>query len=159
MRMRYRLPEGAFRRGVARGMEAVAAAGVLAVALASAAAAQDAPPTLTTATEYPGAATAVAFVGVTVVPMTSETVLADRTVLVRGGEIVEIGPRESVEVPGDALIVDAGGKYLMPGLSDMHIHLVRGSGTEDDALWRQLALLVTNGVTSARSLSGSPAAL
>lgn len=157
-----RLPGRGVRGGAGWRRDArtvAAAAAVLAAALASPAAAQDAATTRATATLDPGTASVVAFVGAAVVPMTSDTVLTDRTVLVRGDEIIEIGPRESVAVPADAMIVDAAGRYLMPGLADMHVHLVNGTGEDDDALWRQLALLVTNGVTSARSLSGSPAGL
>ncbi len=66
----------------------------------------------------------VAFVGVTVVPMTGgDSILADRTVLVRDGLIVAIGSAALVEVPAGALRIDARGQYLMPGLIDSHVHL------------------------------------
>jgi len=64
----------------------------------------------------------VAFVNVNVVPMDQERVLAGQTVLVRGERIAAIGPVAAVEIPEGAMRVDGTGKYLMPGLADMHVH-------------------------------------
>src|SRR6266513_64505 len=64
----------------------------------------------------------IAFVNVNVVPMDSERVIADQTVLVKGGLITAIGPAQKVKVPAAALRIDGRGKYLMPGLADMHVH-------------------------------------
>src|SRR5262245_32441839 len=65
----------------------------------------------------------VAFVGVTVVPMDAERRLPDQTVVVRGGRIAEVGPSSAVQVPAGALQIDGRGRFLMPGLADMHVHL------------------------------------
>lgn len=65
----------------------------------------------------------VAFVGVSVIPMTSNTVVPDQTVVVRAGRIQEVGPRDDVEIPPGAVVVDGSGRYLMPGLADLHTHL------------------------------------
>ncbi len=93
----------------------------------------------------------VAFVGVTVVPMTGgDSILADRTVLVRDGLIVAIGSAALVEVPAGALRIDARGQYLMPGLIDSHVHLEYF----DDP--RILGLFLANGVTSVRNMDGRP---
>jgi hypothetical protein len=92
-----------------------------------------------------------AFVGVTVVPMTGgEATLPDRTVLIRGGRIDRIGPRARVKVPAGAQIVDGRGRYLLPGLSDMHVHL---EYVEDPNV---LKLFIANGVTTVRSMDGRP---
>ena len=88
---------------------------------------------------------AVAFVGVNVVPMDSERVLRNQTVLVRDGRIAAMGPSGSTDVPGDALRISAEGKYLLPGLMDMHVHIHH---TND------LLLFVANGVTTIRILDG-----
>jgi hypothetical protein len=67
-----------------------------------------------------------AFIGVSVLPMTEPmrtddpVVLEDRTVLVRGDRIVEVGPTGSVEVPEVARRIDGSGRYLMPGMAEMH---------------------------------------
>src|SRR6185369_3086056 len=62
----------------------------------------------------------IAFVGVNVVPMDSERVIENQTVIVRGDRIAELGPSAKVKVPAGALRIEAKGKYLMPGLAEMH---------------------------------------
>ena len=73
----------------------------------------------------PGAQS-VAIVDVTVIPMDRETTLAHHTVVVRGERIVSVGPTENTPVPDDAVIIDATGRYLVPGLTDAHVHLAGG---------------------------------
>jgi imidazolonepropionase-like amidohydrolase len=90
---------------------------------------------------------AVAFVGVNVVPMDSERVLADHTVIVRNGLITSVGPSAEITVPPDAERIDARGRYLMPGLADFHVHL-----HSDEQLLSYLA----HGVTTLFELDGSP---
>ena len=93
----------------------------------------------------PAVAEMTAFVNVNILPMDGERVLPDQTVLVRDGLIQEIGPTEEVRVPRDAFVVDGAGKYLMPGLVDMHVHVMH----EDDLL-----LFAANGVTTVRNMWG-----
>ena len=87
----------------------------------------------------------IAFVGVNVIPMTSDTVIPAQTLVTRDGRILEIGPVATVVISADAQIVDSNNKYLMPGLADMHIH---GSNRQD------LFLFVANGVTTVRMMWG-----
>ena len=96
--------------------------------------------------ELPEMNSLVAFVNVNVIPMDSEQVLEDQTVLVRDGAIEMVGSSDQVQVPKDALIVDGQAKYLMPGLVDMHVHIQY----ENDML-----LFVANGVTSVRNMWGN----
>ncbi|REG29763.1 imidazolonepropionase-like amidohydrolase [Archangium gephyra] len=96
----------------------------------------------------------VAFVDVNVVPMDSERLLAHQTVVVRGERIVALGPVDATPVPVGAARVEGRGRYLMPGLADMHLHLVPGTGQPEDPAGQVLALLLANGVTSARALGG-----
>ncbi|MFQ5473050.1 MAG: amidohydrolase, partial [Dehalococcoidia bacterium] len=63
-----------------------------------------------------------AFVNVNVVPMDREVVIPDQTVMVRGGRIVSIAPAAEAKVPAFATRIDGSGKFLMPGLADMHVH-------------------------------------
>src|SRR5690348_5013930 len=63
----------------------------------------------------------IAFVDVNVVPFDRERVLEAQTVIVREGRIAQIGPASKVKVPAGALKIDGRGKYLMPGLADMHV--------------------------------------
>jgi imidazolonepropionase-like amidohydrolase len=97
---------------------------------------------------------AVAFVDVNVAPMDREQILAGQTVVVKDGKIVEMGSADRVRVPEDALRIDGRGRYLMPGLADLHIHL---SYYDDER--RNLAMLklyVANGVTTVLNLYGTP---
>lgn len=88
----------------------------------------------------------VAFVNVNVVPMDSERIMESQTVIVRDGIIESIGPSEEITVPADALIVEGSGKYLMPGLVDMHVHI------EEE---NELLLFVAHGVTTVRNTWGN----
>jgi len=90
----------------------------------------------------------VAFVGVSVVPMPTPGTLDAQTVVVRDGLIDQIGPASSVAVPDDALRVDGRGKFLMPGLTDMHVHTLERSA--------HMLLELANGVTSVREMCGFP---
>ena len=97
----------------------------------------------------------VAFVGVNVVPMDSERVIADQTVIIRGDRIAELGPSAKVKVPAGALRIEAKGKYLMPGLAEMHGHLPHPN--QGEAVARSfLVLFVANGVTTVRGMFGFP---
>jgi hypothetical protein len=94
----------------------------------------------------------IAFVGVNVLTMDAERAVPDQTVIVSRGVITTVGPTARVTVPPGARIVDGRGKYLMPGLADLHVHLVGDRAT-------QLALLkafVANGVTTILNVRGTP---
>ncbi len=93
-----------------------------------------------------------AFVDVNLIPMTEEKVVPGQTVLVQGGEIIEIGPVDEVKVSNRYQVIDGSGKYLLPGLADMHMHTRQD--WEDQALWpvSPLALYLANGVTTIRDL-------
>src|SRR3954453_2762715 len=90
---------------------------------------------------------AISISGVSVVPMDTEQVLDEQTVVVEDGRIAWIGPAARAAIPPGAQTVDGRGKYLMPGLADLHCH----PATEDDLL-----LCVAFGVTSIRNLEGMP---
>jgi hypothetical protein len=87
----------------------------------------------------------VAFVGVNVVPMDTERVLRDQTVVVDSGRIVALGSRSSVRLPRGARRIEARGRYLMPGLADMHAH---------PELPGDLALYLGYGVTTLAHMGG-----
>ncbi len=71
-----------------------------------------------------------AFTNVTVVPMDAERVLTNQTVLVEQGRIRRMGPTEGTPVPASVTTVDGSGKYLMPGLAEMHGHMPGGEVEE-----------------------------
>lgn len=104
----------------------------------------------------PAQESSLAFVGVNVVPMDRETVLSDHTVVIRGDRIVEIGPSATTKAPAGATVVEARGKYLMPGLAELHGHLM---GDNDALNERVLLLNVSRGITTIRGMLGHPSHL
>jgi len=62
------------------------------------------------------------FAGATLIDGTGKTPLANATVVVRNRRIVAVGPSDKVKVPTDAQRIDVSGKYIIPGLWDMHAH-------------------------------------
>jgi Amidohydrolase family len=104
----------------------------------------------------PAQEASLAFVNVSVVPMDRETVLPRHTVVVRGDRIVRMGPSAEVKAPAGAVVVDGTGKFLMPGLAEMHGHLTGGN----DALNERILLLnVARGITTVRGMLGHPSHL
>ena len=99
----------------------------------------------------------IAFRGVNVVPMDEERVLENQSVIVRGGSIESIGPAASTAIPSGAAVVEGNGRYLLPGLAEMHAH-VPGRG-DPDYVEEVLLLYVANGVTTARGMLGDPSHL
>jgi hypothetical protein len=79
--------------------------------------------------------------------MTGDKVIDSQTVIVDEKRIIEIGPANEVIIPEKAKIIDGKGAYLMPGLADMHVHILR-----DKWPVSQLKLYLANGVTTIRSL-------
>ncbi len=79
-----------------------------------------------------------------IIPMTRDTVLRKKKVLIRDGRIEALG--EDIQAP-DIEVIDARNGYLVPGLIDMHVHV-----------WDryELGLYLANGVTSVRNVWGMP---
>ena len=90
----------------------------------------------------------IAFVNVNVIPMDTERVLADQTVIVQGDRIVKIWAADEFVIPPAVQVIEGNGAYLMPGLADMHMHI----GENRDAL----VLFLANGVTTVRNFSSEP---
>ena len=65
-----------------------------------------------------------AFINVNVVPMSSDTIIEQQTVIVDRGVIQAIGPVDDVPIPKGATVVDGTDRYLMPGLAEMHAQMV-----------------------------------
>lgn len=104
------------------------------------------------------AAETIAFVNVHTVTMTDSFVRDDQVVLVRGGRIVALGASNQVPVPPEATVIDGNGGYLLPGLTDAHVHLDGDgtrSGTSRDG-FGDGPLYLAHGVTSVVNLRGLP---
>src|SRR5262245_917973 len=100
-----------------------------------------------------------AFTNANVIPLDHNGVEQGWTVLVRGDRIAEVGSRYEVKVPSDAAVIDCTGQYLVPGLTDAHVH-VSGSPVvlaRDD--FGDSPIYLAYGVTTVVNLSGSPTVL
>ena len=91
------------------------------------------------------------FVNVNVVPMSSEVVLLQQTVVVVDGKIAQIDAVDSVPVPKASTVVDGTDRYLMPGLAEMHAHVTSTAPYQVDRL---STLFVANGITTIRGMLG-----
>lgn len=91
-------------------------------------------------------ASSLAFTHVTVIDVTGARPKSDMTVVVTGNRITALGQTGKIRLPRDAQIINAAGKFLIPGLWDMHFHI-----TETE---RTFPLFIANGVTGVRNMGG-----
>jgi imidazolonepropionase-like amidohydrolase len=102
------------------------------------------------------------FENVNVIPMDRERILENQTVVVRDGRVAAMGPAGSVTMPAGAVRVAARGRFLLPGLAEMHAHIpgpgaanTRGADYTENVLF----LYVAGGVTTIRGMLGHPSHL
>ncbi len=98
-----------------------------------------------------GAGVSLVFTHVTVINTASGALQPDMTVIVTGDRIEQVGTKRHVKIPKDGKIIDATGKYMMPGLWDMHVHTFFGEwvpGGKEVTL----PLFIANGVTGVRDM-------
>lgn len=95
---------------------------------------------------------------VTVIDGTGQPALSDQTVVIEDDRFTYVGSAGSAKIPRGAKVIDGKGKFVIPGLWDMHTHLddpelleVKPTKTEKEL---QLPLLVVNGVTGVRDMGG-----
>jgi imidazolonepropionase-like amidohydrolase len=88
----------------------------------------------------------VVFRHVNVVPMDSERIISNQSVVIRDGRISQIAPDGTIPVQDGGTVIDGAGAYMLPGLADMHVH-----STADD-----FPLFLANAVTTIREMNGSP---
>ena len=96
----------------------------------------------------------VAFVGANVISMENDAVADDQTIVIRGREIAQLGRRDSVRVPDDAIVIPSQGRFLIPGLADAHAHLP-GEGGQPYDRDTYLFLNLARGVTTLRAMRGT----
>ncbi len=97
---------------------------------------------------------ALAITHVTVIDATGSPPKPDMTLLIAGERIATLGPSGSTAIPRGARSLDATGKFLIPGLADMHVHLT-GAGEPSGSRQFILSLLLANGVTTVRDMGGN----
>lgn len=95
-----------------------------------------------------------AFTDVSIIPMDREQVLTHQTVLVRGQQIDAIGPVGEVQIPAGAVKIGGHGKFLLPGLADMHAHMPAHMPVSETE--RMLLRYLSLGITTVRSMDGTP---
>ncbi|NIB44892.1 amidohydrolase family protein [Pseudomaricurvus alkylphenolicus] len=102
---------------------------------------------------------------VNLIPMTSDQVMANHSVLIKGGKIAKICKQARQCLDGEAQRIDGSGKFLIPGLSDMHVHVdglapLKGSATAEQVAMakrvqsQQLRQYLMFGVTTLRDVAG-----
>jgi cytosine/adenosine deaminase-related metal-dependent hydrolase len=89
----------------------------------------------------------IAITHVSVIDVAAGTTRADNTVLVTGNRISYAGPAASATIPSGATVIDGRGKFLIPGLWDMHVHAFVYVFSDFAG-----PLMIANGVTGARDM-------
>ncbi|HRI58904.1 MAG TPA: amidohydrolase family protein [Saprospiraceae bacterium] len=87
---------------------------------------------------------------VTVIPMNREVALPNQTVLVENGIISKMGDASAMKIPKNVARIDGTGKYLMPGLFDMHAHFFYEQGDNKNTCREELKMMLANGLTTVR---------
>jgi imidazolonepropionase-like amidohydrolase len=96
----------------------------------------------------------VVFRAVNVLPMDKERVIENQTVVVKNGIISAMGDASKIKYGSNALVIDAKGKYLIPGLAEMHAHV---PPVDDIEPMKEVVLLFAlKGVTTIRGMLGHP---
>ena len=94
------------------------------------------------------------FTNVNVVSMRDGTIARDVTVVIRKGQISAVAKVGLVDQGHDIQIVNANGKYMVPGLWDMHVHSAFVSPAWDEKV--VYPLYIANGITGVRDMGGDP---
>jgi len=95
-------------------------------------------------------------VGGTIIDGTGVQPLTNHTIVIKGEKIVSVGPSASSTIPKNATVIDAKGKWVLPGFIDLHHHL--GYGEINNSMRTLAALemmdrMLSAGVTSIRELA------
>lgn len=96
----------------------------------------------------------IVFQNVSVVSTVDGKINTHQTVLVKGGRIVSVVDQANVKHDGGALVVPGEGKFLIPGLAEMHAHIPPTDNVE--AMKEVLMLFAVNGITTIRGMLGHP---
>jgi imidazolonepropionase-like amidohydrolase len=96
----------------------------------------------------------IVFNDVAVISMLTDKANDHQVVVTKNGRITLIGPLNKVKYDKDAIVIDARGKYLMPGLAEMHAHVPPNEDME--AMKEVLVLFAANGITTIRGMLGHP---
>ena len=92
---------------------------------------------------------------VTLLPLSGDAPRSGQSILIRGDRIERVEPDSEIDPPRGARVVDGSGRFVIPGLTDGHVHVKRSSADLD----RLLPIFLAHGVTTVVNLDGGPAVL
>ncbi len=95
-----------------------------------------------------------AITNVNLITMIDQEIKPDQTVLVKAGKIISIGNSKDISASASKEVIDGSGKYLMPGIAEMHAHIPGNQNME--LLEETLFLYLSNGITTIRGMLGQP---
>lgn len=98
--------------------------------------------------------TEIVITSVNVIPMDEEKIVTDQMVIIKDGKITFVGKHDNKKIGKNAFKVDGKGKYLMPGLAEMHAHVPPIDDIEP--MKEVLKLFAYNGITTIRGMLGHP---
>jgi imidazolonepropionase-like amidohydrolase len=96
-----------------------------------------------------------AITNVTVIDVQNGGRTVDQTLVVTGNRITAVGPATQIVSPAGARVVDGRGKFLIPGLWDMHVHSLEHLGIDYGYGMEPYKLYIANGVTGVRDMGSS----
>ena len=97
-----------------------------------------------------------AITNVNLISMVDDKIKPKQTVLIKDGKIHQILDNQILRLPPQVKVIDAQGKYLMPGLSEMHAHIPVAQDGDDAYVKETLFLYLANGITTIRGMLGNP---
>src|SRR5216117_1700810 len=97
----------------------------------------------------PATSGSLVFTHATVIDVRTGHILRDQTIVISGDRITALSPQAAI--PANAEVVNATGKFVIPGLWDMHAHALWST----DQIKRMFDMFLANGITSVRDM-GSP---
>ncbi|EHJ02246.1 amidohydrolase [Clostridium sp. DL-VIII] len=100
--------------------------------------------------EQPSAPYQLLLNNLTIVDTRTGNLTSNMSILCVNGKIKDIAPAGTIKADNDTKIIDATGKYVVPGYLNMHMHVIGEENTSES-----MALLLANGVTGFRQMSGS----
>ena len=94
---------------------------------------------------------------VSIVQMPSGEILPDQSVLIHNGRFARIFPSSTYpDLPLEMIVIDGTGKYLVPGITEMHAHIPVPEAEDESLVEETLFLYLSNGVTTIRGMLGNP---
>jgi imidazolonepropionase-like amidohydrolase len=96
----------------------------------------------------------IVFRSVNVITMDRNSVMENQTVVIKNGKITAMGDAQKINYAKNAIVIDAKGKYLIPGLAEMHAHVPPNDDLEQ--MKNVVKLFALNGITTIRGMLGHP---